>query len=277
MSYAITCFPNSYGRFGTEAAIEHLPTVGVSWIEFPIRTAGRPTFFGDEPLLTDASTPAEADAMRQRLEAAGLVAISANVTAGNPLEADVVDVTRRKIAVASRLGAKYVVGGAGAATTADEQVILFDHLRKLGDCAAEHGIVYCFETHPGLCVDADGMLETMRRLDHEHLKLNFDTGNVTYYNADADVLESLRKVREHVRHVHLKDHNGQPGEWHFPALGAAGGVNFRVVRELLDEVGFTGPYSLEIEGIDGEEKSLALHRRRIAESVAELRRCGYFD
>jgi inosose dehydratase len=111
--------------------------------------------------------------------------------------------------------------------------------------------------------------------------LNFDTGNVTSSNAGADVLDALRQVREYVRHVHLKDHNGQPGEWHFPALGTAGGtaggVDFRAVRQTLDEVGFTGPYSLEIEGIEGEEKSLALHRRRIAESVAHLRTCGYFD
>jgi inosose dehydratase len=59
-------------------------------------------------------------------------------------------------------------------------------------------------------------------------------------------------------------------------LGAGGAVDFAHTKELLDEVGYTGPYSLEIEGIQGEpELSLADYQMRLAESLAHLKHCGF--
>ena len=83
-------------------------------------------------------------------------------------------------------------------------------------------------------------------------------------------------MREHVRHVHLKDTNGRYHDWHFPALGAGGAVDFAGLKHILDEVNYAGPYSLEIEGIAGEpELSLADYQTRIADSLAHLKRCGF--
>jgi L-ribulose-5-phosphate 3-epimerase len=116
----------------------------------------------------------------------------------------------------------------------------------------------------------------MKQLNHPYLKLNFDTGNVLYYNQGIDLGEALNKIREHVRHVHLKDTNGRCRDWHFPALGAGGAVDFALVKRLLDEAQYTGPYSLEIEGIQGEpELSLADYEHRIEESMTHLKHCGF--
>ncbi|MBW3543142.1 MAG: sugar phosphate isomerase/epimerase [Planctomycetes bacterium] len=272
----VSCFTNSYGRFGAQAALRRLASAGIAHLELPIRTAGAPTFFGDVPLVTTASTDVEFDATLESIKRAELSLSSCNVTSGNPLEADVLEATLRKLAIARRLGVNLVVGGAGEAASNSDRARLFDHLRRIGDAAGEFGIVYCFETHPGLCRSPDGMLACVERLDHPQLALNFDTGNVLYYNAGADVAEALALVRSHVRHVHLKDTNGRPGDWHFPALGRGGAVDFRRVRELLDEVRFRGPYSLEIEGIEGEPPlSEDEHHQRIVESVGHLQRCGY--
>lgn len=272
----ISCFTNSYGRFGGEAALEHLPQIGIEWLELPIRTAGAPAFFGDEPLMTTAANSTEIQALKQRIADAGLKVSTCNVTSGNPLDPQVLDITLAKLKLAVEFDVEWIVGGAGEADSETDHETLFRHLMQIGDRAGELGLVYCFETHPGVCQHPDSMRETMERLDHPHLKLNFDTGNVLYYNRDLNVADALKHVREHVRHAHLKDTNGRYQEWHFPALGAGGAVDFAQVKTLLDEVNYTGPYSLEIEGIEGEpEQSLSDYQNRMAESMAHLKSCGY--
>lgn len=273
----ISCFTNSYGRFGAKAAIENVRSAGIDHVELPIRTAGQRSIFGDEPLFTHESTGDELKRVDDLLAEHNVRVSSCNITSGNPLEADVVDLTKRKLDMAARFGVSLVVGGAGEAN--DEQLpTLYDHLRTIGDHAASLGITYCFETHPGICVNHRVMLETMEELDHPNLKLNFDTGNLLYYNGDANVEIALAKVCPHVKHVHLKDHSGEPEEWHFPALGYGAAVDFLRVLQILRDTGFTGPFSLEIEGIEGEpELTLEQQHQRIVDSVETLSDCGYFD
>ncbi len=67
-------------------------------------------------------------------------------------------------------------------------------------------------------------------------------------------------------------------DWYFPALGDGGSVDFRRVREVLDGVGFLGPYTIEIEGIGGEpEPGFEARLDRVVRSVHHLRSCGYFE
>lgn len=272
----ISCFTNSYGRFGPRAAIERLRSAGIAHLELAIKTHGVKSIFGEEPILTDRSTPGDVDAVRALLDEHGVRLSSCNITCGNPLDADVVAITQRKLELAAALGVSLVVAGAGEATSEPERSQLDDHLRRIGDFAGERGITYCFETHPGLCQNADGMLATMDQLAHPQFRLNFDTGNILFYNDGEDGLDELRRVVPFVRHVHLKDHNGRFEDWHFPALGRGGAVDFTAVREVLDDAEFDGPYSLEIEGIQGEPSlSLEQTHQRIVDSVAHLRACGF--
>ena len=115
------------------------------------------------------------------------------------------------------------------------------------------------------------MLALMDELDHPHVRLNFDTGNIAYYNRGVDPADELEKVKHLVRNVHLKDNRGGFEDWYFPAVGDGGSVDFTRVRQILDGVGFAGPYTIEIEGIGGEpEPGLEGRQDRIAE-LAHLR------
>lgn len=277
MSRLLAVHPNSFGRFGVEGALAALAGLGIRTLELPIKSSGVPSFFGEQPVLTDSSGAADVARVSRMLADAKCGLCSANVTSGNPLDPMVLEVTLRKLRLAADFGVRLAVGGAGEAATETERSELLRNLALIGDEAARLEMIYCFETHPGVCRNADGMLETMHALQHDHLRLNFDTGNILHYNAGAEVEDSLRRVAPFIRHVHLKDTNGKPGEWHFPALGAGGAVDFGAVRRILDEHHYEGPWSLEIEGIAGEPApDLPQYRERIADSVAHLRRCGYF-
>jgi L-ribulose-5-phosphate 3-epimerase len=278
MPALISCLTNSYGRFGARAAIENVRSADIESIELPIRTDGVPSMFGDEPLVTTASTLEQLREVDRLLETHGVRVSSCNVTSGNPLDPQVVQITKRKLDLAQHFGVNLVVGGAGEVESREQLPTLYDHLREIGDHAAKLGMTYCFETHPGVCVDHRGMLETMHALEHPNLKLNFDTANILYYNEHINGEVALAKVCHEVRHVHLKDSQGEFQRWYFPALGYGGAVDFVRVLQLMKTCGFNGPYSLEIEGISGEgELSLDAYHQRIVDSVKHLKNCGYWD
>ncbi|MEZ6056904.1 MAG: sugar phosphate isomerase/epimerase family protein [Planctomycetaceae bacterium] len=273
----LSCLTNSYGRFGPRAAIKHLPTVGIDQIELPIKNQGVPSFFKETPLLTDGSTSSDIAAVRDELAAAGVRLSSCNISSGNPLDPAVVERTITKLDIAEMLGVSRVVAGAGAAPDDADRRQTIRHLRQLATAASDRGILYCCETHPGLCQNAESMLQTLSDVDHPALRINFDTANFFYYNHNVDLPATLLQTREFVAHVHLKDTPGGFEEWHFDQLGT-GQIDFGIVRRLLDEVGFTGPYSLELEGIANEpEPQLRDYESRIAASVAHLRNCGFDD
>ncbi len=274
----ISCLTNSYGRFGAQAAIERVREAGISHIELPIRTQGQDSIFGDDPLLTDQATSQDLADVTRRLADHDVQLSSCNITSGNPLDPAVVEVTCRKLRLAADLGVSVVVGGAGEAGDETTLATLYAHLRQIGDCAAGVGITYCFETHPGICQDHGGMIDAMHELEHAHLRVNFDTGNILYYNEPINGEIALSKVCQWVSHMHRKDSHGEFEAWSSPAPGHGGAVDFVRVLEIMDVCGFTGPYSLEIEGIKGEGTlSLDQYHQRIVDSMAHLELCGFLD
>jgi len=278
MPPVIACHSNCYGRFGARTAIEMLRDAGLEYIEIPIRTHGVESWHGDEPLLTDHSRPDDVHQVLRLLERSGMKLSSCSVASGNPLDPAVVRLTKEKLNVAASLGVGRVVGMAGSGQTPDERDAIYRHLREIGDEAARLGMIYCCDTHAGVCGNPSAMAETMREVDHPHVKLNFDTGNILYFNEHANAEISLAKVSHHVRHVRLKDHSGVRLEWRFPALGYGGGVDFTQVLHVMRSCRFPGPYSIKIDGVEGEpELTLEQHHRRVKQSVTQLRNCGYFD
>ncbi len=67
----------------------------------------------------------------------------------------------------------------------------------------------------------------MSDVDHPHVRLNFDTGNIAYYNKGADPCDELDKVKHLVRNVHVKDNRGGFEDWYFPAAGGRRRRRFR--------------------------------------------------
>ncbi|MGE5192278.1 MAG: sugar phosphate isomerase/epimerase family protein [Deltaproteobacteria bacterium] len=274
----VACHTNSYGHLGGAAAIEGIRAAGLEYVEFPIRRAGFRSRTGAPPLVTTESTLAGLRSVERLLEGHGVRVASCTCMAGNPLQEAVVAVMRRQLDMASHFGVKFVVADAGAAGDDDELARIYANLNRIGDYAAKLGITVCFETHHGLCVNHREMRQIMADLAHPNLQLNFDTGNIVYYNEDICGEVALAKVCHLVKHLHLKDSSGRFADWNFPALGSGGGVDFLRVYQIMRDCGFRGPYSIEIEGIaDEPELSLAAYQQRVVESVEYLRTLGYFD
>jgi inosose dehydratase len=280
MKRIISCFTNSYGPAGIRAAAERIREAGIDHLELALRGHN----FGglvipESAVITEKASDAEARAFCDHLAAHGVKVSGCNVGGADIRTRDGVELTERRIRFAARwFGVAVCVSGAGQPADAAERRTIVEHLRRLGDTAGAVGVTLALETHKGPTQNASAMLALMDEVDHPQVRLNFDTGNIAYYNRDADPCDELERVKHLVRNVHLKDNRGGFEDWYFPALGDGGSVDFVRVREILDGVGFTGPYTIEIEGIGGEpEPGLDGRQERIARSVAHLRSCGYFN
>lgn len=124
---------------------------------------------------------------------------------------------------------------------------VYDRLRKLGDIVAKHNVVIAMETHPDLCMNGDQQVERMSAINHPNVGVNFDTANIYYYNHSVDTVEELKKSKDYVKAVHLKDTTGGFEDPNFPVFGK-GVVDFTRVFEIMGSQGYYGPYTMELEG-----------------------------
>lgn len=148
---------------------------------------------------------------------------------------------------------------------------VYRRLRRMGDIAGEMGIKVAMETHPDLITNGGVACQTMQAVAHANVGINFDTANIYYYNEGTDAVTELSKVLPYVFSVHLKDTNGKPRTWYFPTLGE-GVVDFPGIFGLLLGSGFRGPFTMELEGIEGENLTQEQQLERVAQSYAYVRR-----
>ncbi len=146
---------------------------------------------------------------------------------------------------------------------------VYRRMRCIGDIAAEMGLRVAMETHPDLITNGDVASRTMQAIAHPSVGINFDTANIYYYNEGTDAVTELRKVAHYVFSVHLKDTNGKPRTWYFPTLGE-GVVDFPQVFAILLERGMCGPFTMELEGIEGESLTEEQQVERVAKSYAHV-------
>ena len=278
MSRGISCFTNNYGSFGVRAAVENVRDAGIDHIELALRGHD----FGgvvipESVVVTEKADDATVQDFLALMDRHGVKVSGCNVGGADLRTVDGVELTERRIRFARRwFNVAVVISGAGQPADEDERRLVISHLRRLGDTAGELGVTLALETHKGPTQNAEAMLRLMNEVAHPQVLLNFDTGNIAYYNPGLDPVAELKKVAPLVRNVHLKDNRGGLEDWYFPAIGQGGAVDFQKIREELDAVDYHGACTIEIEGIGGEaDPGLDGRHQRVKQSVQHLRACGF--
>jgi sugar phosphate isomerase/epimerase len=96
---------------------------------------------------------------------------------------------------------------------------------------------------------ADGLLRFIGDVDRDNLFVNFDPANMILYGT-GEPIEALRKVGKLVHSVHCKDGKwaANPGrEWGTEVPLGEGDVGMENLLKTLDEIGYTGPLTIERE------------------------------
>ncbi|MGC8640755.1 MAG: sugar phosphate isomerase/epimerase family protein [Isosphaeraceae bacterium] len=252
--WRLACRLASYGKYQT-SAWDHLPSIGVHHV------------------FLSVPKPEEIETVRKRLKAHGLkpLVVGGHANLGQP---GGIDELAGQLAVCEKLGVHYMF--LSPRHTGVDKEMAYERLRRLGDIARRHGVIITLETHPDLGTNGDIHLETMRRINHPNIRVNFDTGNITFYNRGADVVAELKKIIDYVATVELKDHGGKPRTWDFPALGQ-GKTDFPGVLAVLKAHRFSGPITIEVEGVEGKPWNEDQTKQAIARSVAYLRQLAPFQ
>lgn len=275
----LSCFTNAYGAWGVRAAVERVGDAGIHLVELPLRGHNLGGLvIPEEAVITEKADDETVADFLDLLARHGVGVSACNVGGADIRTAEGVELTERRLYFSARhFAVPLAVSGAGQPADADERRVVIAHLKRLGDLAGELGMVLALETHKGPTQNAQAMLNLMNDLDHPSIRLNFDTGNIAYYNEGVDPADELEKVAPLVANVHLKDNRGRFEDWYFPAFGDGGAVDCRRVRSILDRVGYGGVYTIEIEGIGGEpEPGLEGRHDRVRRSVEYLRAQGFF-
>ena len=249
----LACRLANYQEF-EEAAWTHLPSIGIRHV------------------FMSVPAPDQVETTRTRLAEHGLTVVVFRGDADLSLRSGV-DRLAEQLATCERMGVRFLFLSVKRCDV-DQQVI-YERLRRAGDLARKHGVIIALETHPDLGTNGDVQRETMKQVHHPNVRVNFDTGNIHYYNRGTDAPTELRKIVDYVATVEVKDHNGEFETWNFPALGR-GVVDFPAVLAILREHHYAGPVTLEIEGIKGIRRSQQEIEKDIADSVVYLRSVGKF-
>ena len=254
MANTIACNLASYGKFRV-GAYAHLRDLGLCNVELPL--------------------PPEEDAneVLRELDRYGLVPTTFTMHGGLD-DADVLERWDTSLERVAGLGVDRVFTSFEVGELGREEA--YRRLREIGVRAEAHGILVCLETHPDLGENGAVARQTMEAVEHPNIRVNFDTANIYYYNQGVSVGQELAKTLDYVEAVHLKDTNGGYKTWHFPALGE-GVVDFAEVFARLSARGYEGPYTFELEGIEGEELDEVGIYRRVEDSLEYLRSLGLVD
>ena len=251
MKNIIACNLGSYRQFRA-GAYAHLAKIGLTNVEIGVPSAE------------------SVDALQSELDTHGLTATSLLGRCDVQSETVVADF-QATLDIASQMEVQIIFVSVHSGD-ADRNAV-HDRLRAIGENAALVGIKVCLETHPDMVHNGDIALETMAAVNHPNICVNFDTGNVYYYNHNVTAVSEAQKVLPHVGAVHLKDTNGGYRTWHFPTLGE-GVVDFKAVFQTLNDAGFYGPFTMELEGIEGENLDESGVQARVAGSLQHLKNIG---
>jgi L-ribulose-5-phosphate 3-epimerase len=239
----------SYGRY-RENALEHLRRIGIGHVEIGV------------------PAPERASAVTRQMAEYGLKVSTMTAPCDLTKDATTFEPAAR---TAQEMGVPILFISAKAGEMPRAQA--YARLRERAQIAGAHGVTLSLETHPDLAENATVARETITAVGHPSLGWNLDTANLYYYNEGTDAVEECRRGLELIRSVHLKDTNGGYKTWHFPALGD-GVVDFGGIFRLLNERGFFGPFTFELEGIGGETLTETETQARVQRSLDHLRQIG---
>ena len=201
--------------------------------------------------------------MRKLIEGAGMqvAALSAH---SNLLDTCYgVDYLKKAIRYAYILGSPIVNTAEGPKpgwmTDDDAFRIMKYNLDELLAMCANYDMMLTIEPHGVYTTNAEGLLRIMGLSDSPYLAINFDTGNVEI--AGNDSVETLKRVIQHVKHVHVKDVVKEQAGAHETGVTAGGpigdgDVDIEGCLDVLRGAGYDGCLSIECAGVEALRKSI---------------------
>ncbi len=155
------------------------------------------------------------------------------------------ELAKKAISLAPKLGARIVVNTIGGSSHQEDMSMFMANINEVAEHARQAGVTLGLEVHGDHTANGRLILDTIRKVNHPNVKINYDTANCVYFG-DTLPYEDLQVAVPEMVHIHLKDKIDGKGVWNFPPIGM-GEIDFERVLNILDDGGYRGPLSVEIE------------------------------
>jgi len=238
----------------TEQAAAELARIGYDCLELCLEEAD---------VRPDEMTEGRAHTVRQRLDEMGIGLASLSYHADREPLAQRAANQARAIQVAQWMGADILIlNGERSTDQARQWAEHVDRLSRLCQLAEEAGVTLAVEPEPLLVIgSSQDALDMIGAVGSPALKVNLDVGHAQI--TDDDVAASIRRLGPAIAHLHLEDIAGRVHR-HLP-LGE-GDMDFVAIREALDEIGYAGPYVVDLFGQEMDPLQVA------TDALAAMRR-----
>jgi inosose dehydratase len=135
----------------------------------------------------------------------------------------------------------------GRAIVADDYRRLGRLLTRLGQRTADAGVPLVYHHHMNsLGEKPDEVAAVLDAADRRHVKLLFDTAH--YQQGGGDPVAAIRRYRDWIQVLHLKDVEPFNNSYRFVELGR-GRVDLPAVFKALDDIGFDGWAIVELDRV----------------------------
>jgi sugar phosphate isomerase/epimerase len=229
---------NSYHTYSLEEALEGIATAGYRYVELSAVRG----WTEHVPLEADAKTLGRIQRMMNQL---GLISLSLSGHSDLTTKAGLAD-GLLAVDLCERMGIAIMNTAIGGHySESEDEAAFMGNIHELADYAAARDVLLGIEIHGEITKSGKASLPVLERIGRKNVLINYDTANVDFYGA-VKAVDDLPIALPKLVHVHLKDKLGDGRVWNFPAIGE-GDIDFARVLRILDEGGYTGPVSVEIE------------------------------
>jgi L-ribulose-5-phosphate 3-epimerase len=229
---------NSYHTYTLEQALEGIARAGLKYVEL---TAVR----GWTEHVPLEATDEQIAQIKVGLDKLGLRISAMSGHSDLTTPEGLVD-GKKAVDLCPKLGINLMSTAVGGHAGKEENKSAFmKHIFDLADYAARRNVFLALEVHGDIMASGRISIPLIKEINRANVRINYDTANCVYYGG-VQAVDDIRAVVPYLANIHLKDKRGGKGVWDFPAIGE-GKVDFARVLKILQEEGYTNPFSVEIE------------------------------
>jgi len=202
--FQIACMTLPYAQFPLARALDGLKQAGyryVAWGTTHKEEGGR-----NVPVMAADASPDEARKLADRCRDMGLEPLMMfSMIYPEDNEALKVLTNRVKQAAAAKIPQVLTFGH----TEGGKAELWVKRFKELGPVAKDHGVTIAVKQHGGTTGTGEACAKIIREVDHPHIVVNYDAGNVMDY-LNVDPLSDLEKCADVVHSFCIKDHRNWP-------------------------------------------------------------------
>jgi sugar phosphate isomerase/epimerase len=202
--FQVACMTLPYSQFPLERALTGLKSVGYKFVAWG--TTHRDADGKQIPVIAADDPPEKARDLAKKCRDMGLepLMMFSGIYPENPKGLEVLK-QRLLQAGAAKLPQVLTFGH----TKGGNRQLWIERFKALAPIAKDNNVLLVVKQHGGETGTGEACAEITREVDHSHIKVNYDAGNVMDY-LNLDPIPDIKKCADEVRSFCIKDHRNFP-------------------------------------------------------------------